>query len=525
MPLKKKKISELEEAQDMRGFYTIGYRIVNGVKTSLKFGLEKVQTAYENMVALKNDALAAIRDIRSLEATVESNEETREISEAQRVSAEQVRVQEYGGVINELNTAKQSSVSQTALAKKATDDANAATQSSINQTALAKSATDNANSAAGSVNAAKEAATADGANAAKSASEEQTVLAKTATDNANTAANTANLKATLAGEKAALADAAAQAANEAATGVETKVKTAIDKLVADAPDALDTLQELATALGNDPNFATTMTNELVKKLNKTDIVNDLVSGGAGKVLSAEQGKILKTSFDNHNHSGIYEPIFSKNTAFNKNFGTAAGTVCEGNDLRLSDSRTPKAHTHPATEVSGDEDHRFVSDAEKNIWDSKAEGNHNHDSIYSSVNHEHQASDIQETTDKKVMTAEERNILSTLGTNFAKSDFSNVITKSLSQNGYYKFPDGLLIQWGYFSGGVSNAQSIRFPLSFKSCFSLAFSSTTDNTNNSIWSVNYAAIYASYFTVYRRYADAGTIANSSQSFRWIAIGTWK
>ena len=202
MPLKKKKISELEEAQDMRGFYTIGYRIVNGVKTSLKFGLEKVQTAYENMVALKNDALAAIRDIRSLEATVESNEETREISEAQRVSAEQVRVQEYGGVINELNTAKQSSVSQTALAKKATDDANAATQSSINQTALAKSATDNANSAAGSVNAAKEAATAAaaGANAAKSASEEQTVLAKTATDNANTAANTANLKATLAGE-------------------------------------------------------------------------------------------------------------------------------------------------------------------------------------------------------------------------------------------------------------------------------------------------------------------------------------
>lgn len=117
------------------------------------------------------------------------------------------------------------------------------------------------------------------------------------------------------------------------------------------------------------------------------------------------------------------------------------------------------------------------------------------------------------------------LLSTLGTNFAKSDFSNVITKSLSQNGYYKFPDGFLIQWGYFSGGTANNQSINFPLSFKSCFSLAFSSTTDNTNNSIWSVNYAAIYASYFTVYRRYADAGTIANSSQSFRWIAIGTWK
>ena len=32
----------------------------------------------------------------------------------------------------------------------------------------------------------------------------------------------------------------------------------------------------------------------------------------------------------HNHSGVYEPVFSKNTAFNKNFGTTAGTVAEGN---------------------------------------------------------------------------------------------------------------------------------------------------------------------------------------------------
>lgn len=529
MPLKKKKISELEEAQDMRGFYTIGYRIVNGVKTSLKFGLEKVQTAYENMVALKNDALAAIRDIRSLEATVESNEETREISEAQRVAAEQVRVQEYGGVINELNTAKQSSVSQTALAKKATDDANAATQSSINQTALAKSATDNANSAAGSVNAAKEAATAAaaGANAAKSASEEQTVLAKTATDNANTAANTANLKATLAGEKAALADAAAQAANEAATGVETKVKTAIDKLVADAPDALDTLQELATALGNAPNFATTMTNELVKKLNKTDIVNDLVSGGAGKVLSAEQGKILKTSFDNHNHSGIYEPIFSKNTAFNKNFGTAAGTVCEGNDLRLSDSRTPKAHTHPATEVSGDEDHRFVSDAEKNIWDSKAEGNHNHDSIYSSVNHEHQASDIQETTDKKVMTAEERNILSTLGTTYAKADLSNAVTTLTSgSNTYIKFNNGILIQYGRITTTGQKERRVYMPMSFKNDGYKVFYGIEAGADvvQTLYTLNKST---SSFYVSGTFYDPynGNKGFPGESFDWFAIGIWK
>lgn len=39
-----------------------------------------------------------------------------------------------------------------------------------------------------------------------------------------------------------------------------------------------------------------------------------------------------------------EPAFTKNTAFNKNFGTASGTVCEGDDERLSNAR-------PASDVS------------------------------------------------------------------------------------------------------------------------------------------------------------------------------
>lgn len=43
------------------------------------------------------------------------------------------------------------------------------------------------------------------------------------------------------------------------------VKAAIDALVNAAPAALDTLKELADALGDDPNFATTMTNALAAK--------------------------------------------------------------------------------------------------------------------------------------------------------------------------------------------------------------------------------------------------------------------
>ena len=52
--------------------------------------------------------------------------------------------------------------------------------------------------------------------------------------------------------------------NDAATKV--YVDTSISNLVASAPGLLDTLDELAAALGDDPNFATTVTNSIATKL-------------------------------------------------------------------------------------------------------------------------------------------------------------------------------------------------------------------------------------------------------------------
>lgn len=46
--------------------------------------------------------------------------------------------------------------------------------------------------------------------------------------------------------------------------------------------------------------------------------------------------------------------------------------------------------HSPSEISTDGNNRFVTDAEKNTWNSKAAGNHNHDSVYSNVNHNHDA---------------------------------------------------------------------------------------------------------------------------------------
>ena len=927
----------------MKGFYTIGYRIVSGVKTSLKFGLEKIQTALDNMLKATSDAKTATTDMRQLEATVEGNESTRETAESRRnaseqsrqtaetersreeqareaaesvritnenarksaetgrssaesnrvtaegkrvtaegtrgsnetkrVNAETARVEaeskrkaEYAGIVQEMTSATEEATGQITLVKQLTDDANAAKSASVEQTALAKKATDAANTAAGSVNAAKEAATtaAAGANAAKTASEAQTALAKKATDDANAAKSASVTQTGLAKKATDDANAAALAANNAVSGVDAKVQAAIDKLVAGAPDALDTLIELANALNNDPNFAATMATELGKKLNVSDIVNNLTSGGTGKVLSAEQGKALKaalnahnhdavyekiitklTAFNknfgtaagtvcegndarlsnartplahshkkadisdfptsmpasdvpawakaankptytasevgasptNHNHTGTYEPAFTKNTAFNKNFGSAAGTVCEGNDARLSDARTPKAHTHKKSEISDfptsmpasdvpawakatnkpsytasevgaspsnhnhagtyepaftkktafnkdfgtaagtvcegndarlsnartplahshkkadisdfptsmpasdvpawakaankptytasevgasptnhnhdadyqplgdyaeashthdasditpdsthrfvsdsekstwnskaagnhnhsgvyqpvgsyapsshshtasditpdsthrfvtdsekstwnskaagnhnhdsayqpkgsyapsshghtaseitlDATHRFVTDTEKNTWSGKAEGNHNHDSVYqakgnyAASSHTHLAADIEESTTRKFMTTDEKNILSSLGTNYAKADFSNVITKSLGQNGYYKFPDGLMIQWGYSStSGIG--KTVYFNTTFyDSNYTVLLTGTRKVHSNYIYSFDVFNKYASYFVMDSVYQNVDSDAGGfSIAFYWFAIGRWK
>ena len=45
----------------------------------------------------------------------------------------------------------------------------------------------------------------------------------------------------------------------------------VANLVNSAPETLDTLNELANALGNDPNFATTVSTQIGQKANKTDV--------------------------------------------------------------------------------------------------------------------------------------------------------------------------------------------------------------------------------------------------------------
>ncbi|MGK0546343.1 hypothetical protein ACSEE7_12650 [Halomonas cupida] len=85
----------------------------------------------------------------------------------------------------------------------------------------------------------------------------------------------------------------AGAAAQAETNAKAYTDMEIASLVAAAPGALDTLNELAQALGDDPNFAATMTNALAQKLDASaytasDVLAKLLTvDGPGSGLDAD----------------------------------------------------------------------------------------------------------------------------------------------------------------------------------------------------------------------------------------------
>jgi hypothetical protein len=85
------------------------------------------------------------------------------------------------------------------------------------------------------------------------------------------------------------------------TGLGAEISTAVSNLVDSSPASLDTLNELAAALGDDPNFATTVTNSIALKApiaspNFTGTVTAdglTVEGSAGILLDSPDQAFLK----------------------------------------------------------------------------------------------------------------------------------------------------------------------------------------------------------------------------------------
>ena len=76
------------------------------------------------------------------------------------------------------------------------------------------------------------------------------------------------------------------------TKVNNAVSTAVSGLVNSAPGLLDTLDELANALGDDPNFATTVANNIATKVTKNA---DIVAGTGTKVTYDAKGLVTGSS--------------------------------------------------------------------------------------------------------------------------------------------------------------------------------------------------------------------------------------
>jgi hypothetical protein len=77
--------------------------------------------------------------------------------------------------------------------------------------------------------------------------------------------------------------AAITAANTTQIATTAFVAAAVAALIDGAPGAIDTLNELAAALGDDPNFATTVTNGLAGKLAASANLSDLASVATARV--------------------------------------------------------------------------------------------------------------------------------------------------------------------------------------------------------------------------------------------------
>lgn len=159
--------------------------------------------------------------------------------------------------------------------------------------------------------------------------------------NGNAADNTALITTAKGNLVAAINEVAAAVANasgidDATTGTATawsssktnsEIQARVAAVVDAAPGTLDTLNELAAALGDDPNFATTI----------SDALGNRVRFDAAQTLTGPQQAQARANIG----AGTSNLVI----------GTTAGTAAAGNDSRLSDARTPTAHTHPAIDVS------------------------------------------------------------------------------------------------------------------------------------------------------------------------------
>lgn len=268
-----------------------------------------VANDHANTASLKANAAAASANTASLQAqaaatsaqtaTTKAGEASTSANNA-AVSAKTAS-DKAAASANSAGQAASSAAAAAASAKTSSDKATAAAASATAAATSAANAADGANTANVQAGLAHESADSAAASATAAAGSAKT--ASTKASEASTSANNAAASAKAAADKytalvnvdlpkkANLSGAAftgkvtvptAKAGTNDTQAASTAfVMAAIAAMVDGSPEALDTLKELATALGNDPNFATTITNLIATKLDKTGTAVKATGDAAG----------------------------------------------------------------------------------------------------------------------------------------------------------------------------------------------------------------------------------------------------
>ncbi|EPI64921.1 phage tail protein [Salmonella enterica] len=126
------------------------------------------------------------------------------------------------------------------------------------------------------------------------------------------------------------------------------VASSIAAIVDSAPAALDTLNELAAALGNDPNFATTMINALAGKqpldntltnLSGKDVAGLLAYLGLGETINLATGAMQKDqNLNDVPDKALARQSLQLGNSATLNVGTPPDTVAAGDDIRISTAK-------------------------------------------------------------------------------------------------------------------------------------------------------------------------------------------
>lgn len=120
---------------------------------------------------------------------------------------------------------------------------------------------------------------------------------------------------------------------------EEQVNAAIQKIVGSAPEVLDTLKEIADALGNDPNFAATITKKLAAL---TEEINqekeDRIAGDAANSAEVATEKADRIAADTALETKLKEYIDNKSTAGD----TAIGVVRDNLNKEIQDRKDADA---------------------------------------------------------------------------------------------------------------------------------------------------------------------------------------